>query len=471
MTALTQNTVWKALLRLQEVSLLLAGVAATIILLAIILRTPEIRVLDQGDYARTASRILDITPPPPAYHLISEDWKILPMSLRPNLSSGSTSILIFFSALLQSTLGDRYSNSVTLAVLIALCTIGFFLLQQSTMSVRPPSLWTAITLCALFVASPQIVGYLSSFYGEALFIALLPCTLAFLPMCARRKWQVALAFIVVTTCATSKPQLFYLPSLFLAWHFLYFHNSADACARKKAGFVLMMALSQVVTMIPLFASKYSDANYHNAIYTGLLLVIGPAESGIAEKLDPKCIGVDYWGNRIESAGDDSAVAESICTPSTPPTLGLVVKLMLSNPSAVFRLTWQALPTHSTMFHFHLDKDRQYIVIPEGTSRAWTLIDRVRDKMLGGFGIFLVPALVLALSFMFPKRQAVMLSFCAVFSISQIFTAVGGEGVRDLSRHLLPAQTAAYLGLLLVLLFSTERMLLAWLASRIKCNMS
>lgn len=298
-----------------------------------------------------------------------------------------------------------------------------------------------------------MIAYLASFYGDALFIASLPLLLAALVARLDRAWKWALAFVLVTMCATSKAQLFYLPTLIAVWRFTYPPTQRQASTTRWGAIFWVLMLSQAVTLVPLLANTYSKINYHNAVYTGALLVTDSAALGAVDSVSQECVGIDYWGNKINSPTDVSPLFEGVCRPEVLPSAKLIARLYLHDPSAILKLVWRALPAHSTIFHFHLNQDSPYVQIPATTGMsAWIYVDRARDWLLGGYGLIIVPLVLLVASFALPQRQAMLLSFCGVLSLSQVMVAIMGEGVRDLSRHLFPAQIAAFLGFILLLFF-------------------
>lgn len=425
----------------------------------------DLRVLDQGDYQRMVSRMLVVEPPSHGFHAITADWPMREGMPIANPSSGSLSLLIQALSLLQRIFSDHYSGAFALSVMLGICATSWFALGRSSLGHSRAGASLLLALGLLCTLLPHTLAFLGSFYGEALFIALLPAVLALLPVRKEGWLQAVVLFVIVTACATAKAQLFYLPGMMLIWRLLYLrHLPARSTSdsyhhpRRNSPVMLALILAQLMALLPIAAGDYARINAHNSLYFGSLIA-SPASASMAGH-EPACIGIDYWGNRITALDDLQPIPGPPCQPASSPTLVSALKPYLSEPLLLVRVMRTALPAHARFDYFHLHQDTRYVQPPDNAiARGLGQVERLRNFMLDGFALFITLALILAASFVLPRNQAMCLSFCVALALSQIVIAILGEGVRDLGRHLLPAQITTLFALVMALctlLFSPSR---------------
>jgi hypothetical protein len=417
---------------------------------------------DQGDFARTVSRVVGeplSTAPGAGPDGPVTRWR-LPEGLPvPNPSSGSSSFLFAAAAWLQSGYQDRFDllhlglagKTLLLAGLWLLAVAagrrgGFGAVGQGALA--------AGLMLAAFAA--HNIGFLQSFYGEYSFVLGLPVLLAAL-LWPEGRMRKLLLLAGLVLCAGAKAQFFYLPLLVLAVLWL---QARAAGRRLGASSVAGLLLVQGLCLLPLAASDVVGLNRHHSVRLGSHLAMTEAERdrlGLAPA-ERACIGVDAWGNRLETLDAVRLVRGEAQCPVIDRTLLDVLRPYAVAPRAALRLVTVGLPPHLTVRYFHLQANYLYAV--PLTHRSGPVTDALRgltDMREGLLRPWALP-LVLVAAFWVALRGlrrepadglAAPLLLLALVCVSQVPVVLLGEGVRDLSKHLAGAQYA--LDLMLVLL--------------------
>ncbi len=417
-------------------------------------------VIDQGDYPRTVSRIvhspieeIGINSPYP----IGEEWVLLDgRLLSPNLSSGTSSLVFYFMARLQSLLGSSYSfnfvySVFSLVLIVSAFSLSFVIVRRVNGSTAFVGIG-AVFFCVFFFV-PYTGPFLRSFYAEFAFIVFFPALL--LSFAAPTSYAgLFFRFFAVTACATAKTQLFYIPLLY-CFACLALRPQGERTTSRFLPFVLLMAVAQVIAIGPVLRSDYTATNSHHSTYFGSYLVMAERELsaiGVSSK-EQKCIGVDAWGNRINHPSDLSPEAGSPCKSSRIKGLSDMVGPYLANPLLLLRLL-NSSEDHFTTNYFHVHERNIYVHQTEESLVSSALLDFAElRETLTSVAFFLVVAAVLICLLIVFKDSTIrsMLVFLALFPPSQIAVSLIGEGVRDLSKHLLMANYAADIGVAVVLL--------------------
>lgn len=136
-----------------------------------------------------------------------------------------------------------------------------------------------------------------------------------------------------------------------------------------------------------------------------------------------------------------------CTQRIPITTKTVLAPYLTHPRLLLDIWRWAAPVHFTVLYFHLDPADRYIIPSDGKSfhggRILMKASQIRERIVTPYywGIIaaglLVPFVRYKAVVSFEIRTVTLL--LALFTLSQIPTALLGEGVRDLSKHLAGAQ--------------------------------
>ena len=372
--------------------------------------------------------------------------------MRPNVSTGSVSIAIYALALIQKAFRETFSGSIWFsAMAFSLCLSCIWMGKQIGNGIGRGFGTTFAIASAGLAASlmPYTAPFIGSFYGEAIFIVTFPAVVGFF-VAGRKMTNVALLMmlLVVTACATAKAQIFYLPALMLVLRIL-FGLFCYLTMPHKRYFGILVA-SQILSLLPVLAGDYQQVNSHNSKYMGAYLATTPDElrEMAIDPLDMACIGSDYWGNRIDFLKDTNPSSGAPCR-SVNETMSLeIARIYINNPALLFRIVATAVPVHGTVDYFHLSKDNLYEQRTESSRPGIFLegISAIRKRAISGLGIVWIPCVLATLSLcILPRSVSAMLVFFLAIVVSQIAVVVVGEGVRDLSKHLLIAQYSVDIG--------------------------
>lgn len=442
---------------------------------AVLVLTSTIYMVDQGDYARTISRIFVKASPAgieSAEALLPTEWQFASYPLVPNPSSGTASFLFAVQAYMASSVVSTFDLRVA-GVFAKLFVFGCAL--YIAIRVRPLTPRTClpsyILICGFLVifASEHNAAFLQSFYGEyALFMGL-PLLIASLYASEKRSGLALLAAALVL-CGGAKLQYFYLPGLVLC---LYTALRVLRGRPTEIPVVLVLVLVQILVALPLLRNTYSAINSYHAAALGSHLVLSKEERndlGFGAQQE-RCIGVDAWGNKIQSASSDRIVqSHPDCLRSSEISRSDSLVIYAKRPSIFLRLLLQSMPTHFTIRYFHLDARFPYVAhLSEEREGLWTLpgrISAVRERIVDwrvGLGI-IISAIAISVAVVLRSKSASMLCsafallMLSSFAVSQVIISLLGEGVRDLSKHLAGAQLALEFSLLLAVLLGVSSFL-------------
>lgn len=432
-------------------------------ILVLILGSSGLGMRDQGDYARSVSRIVGeplAAPADAAPGAPTTRWALRQGIPVPNPSSGTSSFLFAAAAWLQSLYHDRFdlmhlgvAGKILLVAGIAL--LAFAAGRRLGLAAIGKGALAAGLLMAAFAA--HNIGFLQSLYGEFSFFLGLPLLLAAL-LWTPGRGRLALLVVSLLLCGGAKAQFFYLPLLVLAvlwWQ-------ARASGRRPDGPTLgALMLVQVACLAPLAISDVMDFNRHHSTHLGSYLAMTETERdrlGLAPA-ERACIGVDAWGNRLERLDAVRLVRDAEhCQGPWPKSLFDTLRPYAVAPAAFWRMLAVGLPPHLTVRYFHVQEDNLYAAPltanPGAVAHGLQRLTELRDALLRPWIVLmlLVSAVAIALHALRPHGSPGLgapLLLLALLSMSQVPVALLGEGVRDLSKHLAGAQFA--LDLMLVLL--------------------
>ena len=421
----------------------------------------SIGMIDQGDFYRTVLRFLE-------YSIITEGdqansqgvtWLIQKDPQSPKASGGTSSLLFWLAMYAQRVVSSAFS----LLALGTVAKVGLLFIADrlgaQVTDAMAGGWWLRGVIAGLFalvIFSAHNIAFLNSLYMEYAYILFLPLLVlgALKPdSCSGRICLI----LGAAMCGAAKAQYFYLPVLLLGVLLV-----AARRMRWRYNWFLVIGLlsAQLLALVPLAHSDYTQVNYHHATELGSYLVMQPEQRrafGLSPEHDA-CIGVDAWGNRLASAnavhferGVKSCYGHTHLTPLD------VIRPYLQYPTLLPRLWWVSSGVHFTVDYFHLDPKYRYIEPVDGISYHWgqwlVELSRLRDALIQPNLALATLTLALVLAWRRPFQSGVTfgpaLTFLAIFALSQLIVSLVGEGIRDLSRHWAGAQYA--LDLLLVLL--------------------
>lgn len=434
--------------------------------------TSPIYMVDQGDYARTTSRIFvdkEVGTAEQGQQGRHLEWGFASPPFMPNPSSGISSFLFAMEAHLVRPISDTFDIRVAGAVAKLLALGGAFLVANGLARTSSAPRWQPYLVIGgfgLIYLAEHNAAYLQSFYGEYAFFAGLPMLIASLHSSSARS-GIPLLFGGLMLCAGAKLQYFYLPTIVL---FVYLGARVVRRQRLSGAMIGLLLVSQVIVSLPLGRNSYAHINSYHAAYFGALLVLTPEERELAD-MPPEleqCIGVDAWGNRISGAGSDKTTASGLnCISVAKVSLVKSLAIYWANPSLFIRLVTQSMPTHFTVNYFHLDSDYRYIRYSEESSsgvRAFPgFLSGLRDSVVDWrvfASVLSLATVASALVLLRSKRSsssalAAGVLILSVFAVSQVVVSLLGEGVRDLSKHLAGAQLSFDVAVLLALIMAVD----------------
>jgi hypothetical protein len=449
-------------------------VVAALVTLCVLLvfGSSSIGMIDQGDYPRTVSRIVGEPLPPAADAAATAPvtrWALRDGLPIPNASSGTSSFLFAAAAGLQSLYQDRFdmmhlglAGKAGLAAALGL--LAFAAGRRLGFGVAGQGALAAGLLLTAFAA--HNIAFMQSFYGEFSFFLGLPVLLAAL-LWPPGRWRLGLLAFGLLMCGGAKAQFFYLPLLVLPVLWMEARATGRRLGRPAVATVLLV---QVICLLPLTISDVMTFNRHHSTHQGSYLAMTEAERdrlGL-DPIERQCIGVDAWGNRLETLDAVRIVRDDDdCAVPWPKSLVDTLRPYAVAPMAALRMVTIGLPPHLTVRYFHVQDDNHYSASlkakagPVAKSLYW--LTSFRDTILRPWTLPLLLVFVLVVAWRSLLDRAMGLAapllLLLLLSLSQVPVALLGEGVRDLSKHLAGAQYA--LDLMLVLLAGH----LFWLAKQ------
>lgn len=428
--------------------------------LMLVLGSSSIGMMDQGDYPRTVSRIVgepmpvaDAAPGAPVTR-----WSLREGLPRPNPSSGTASFLFAAAAAVSSSFQDRLDLKQIGFVaktcwVLSLGLLAWAIGRRAGFGDKGLAGIAAVLLLVSFAA--HNVAFLQSFYGEFSFFLGLPCLLAAV-LWPGGRIRCLLMLVGLVLCAGAKAQYFYLPALVLAVVWLQARMQKQRVGVALAGVIV---LSQIVCIAPLLVSDVMGFNRHHSTYLGSYLAMTVPELdrlGIAPA-ERACIGVDAWGNRLETLDATRFVAgNESCPGARQKSFADTLRPYAVAPAAAWRLATTGLSPHLTVKYFHVDRDNLYVVPldrqPGAVARGLQAITDARDALLRPVGVAVVLLVALLAAGLAKRRQpdlAATVFLLVLVVVSQVAVSLLGEGIRDLSKHLAAAQYSLDLMVLMV----------------------
>lgn len=421
--------------------------------LVLLVASHSIGMLNQGDYGRAIARFLQYPLGPEGGFGSPQGvvWPFLEDPRGPSGGGGTSALLFWAAAWPQSLFAGHYSVLLTglaarIGLLLCAERLGTHLSRSLGGGLAMRFAIGALFALALFAA--HNVAFTNALYMEFAFVLFLPLVVLGLFQVHTRWGQVALVLGAVM-CGAAKAQFFYLPSflgIVLVW--------TAVRTGQRPGWLLVVGLvvAQVVSLVPLTRSGYTQINYHHATQLGSYLAMSPTQRAAfgPDGSVERCVGIDAWGNRL--AGLDAVRLEpghESCLGEV--TLGArdVIAPYLHHPGLLPGLWFGTTPTHFTVDYFHLDQEGRYIVPVDGDGygpgQVLVALSAARDRVIGPWvALLLIATASLAGAGLIgrpPPGLATALLFLAALAASQLVVSLVGEGVRDLSRHWAGAQLA------------------------------
>lgn len=420
----------------------------------------DFMVIDQGDYPRTVSRIVEEpvkSAPIESIRQVGEDWRLVERgSMRPNLSSGTSSLVFFAMAFVQDLFGLSYSFNFVYSIVSCLL-IGFSFILSFQIASRLNSSRLVVGLGAIGLSAafflPYTGAFLRSFYAEFAFIVFFPVLLISF-FAGHGVAGLIVRFLAVTACATAKTQLFYLPLMYALLCTSWF-RSPNLHAQGSMRLWLLMLMSQLIALGPIASSDYTAANAHHSTYFGSYLVMSPDELdalGVSAS-ERACIGVDAWGNRIRHSNDSLPQAGIPCGAAEAKGFLGMIEPYIRYPLLLLRV-WISSPVHMTVNYFHVHEDNLYVRQVASSPPTTLLLAITRGREALPYAALFIGVVVALCSVSFISRDSALrrlFLFLAIFPVSQVVISLVGEGVRDLSKHLMLANYSIDIGIVAVLL--------------------
>lgn len=395
---------------------------------------------DQGDFARMVSRVvshpLNASGEFPAMY-----WEYPASTLLPNPSSGLASVLFWLGALVQKMISDKFSLVAWGVGIKALMAMSILVLAYVLADKRKHVIhaYIGFGVALLLIAfAPHNSAFFQTFYPEQIALVALPLLCA--TLVGHFPGRGVLFTASLMALAWTKPQYFYVPMLVLV--ILLAYKTARSMSIKKL--IVVCAVAQVIAVLPIARSTYTEANRYNATYFGSYLALTPIERTDLH-LDSEqlaCIGTDWWGNRIESSvGVEAESTNSTCGGALKVSRKDVVAPFLHHPTLFFRMVADAVKAHWTTRYFHVDADNRYLRVDpdrDGSVAAFMLgVDRLVAvlSLPAVVSVLLASVLLLATGIGKGSRCVGVCVFLGGFIVSQLVVSLVGEGFRDLSKHL------------------------------------
>ena len=419
---------------------------------------------DQGDFARMVSRVVG-SPLGASSEFPAMQWEHSAGIPVPNPSSGLASVLFWLAALVQRMLFDHFSLIAWGLAIKVLMAIAVLVLAHALADRRKHEVWAHLGFgvgLMLVAFAPHNSAFFQTFYPEQIALVALPLLCA--TLVGRFQGRAVLFTVGLMALAWTKTQYFYVPILALG--ILCIHKGARPMPIKAL--VLLCAVTQVIAILPIVRSAYSETNRYNATYFGSYLALDPDERADL-RLSAKqlaCVGTDWWGNRIESPIDVEAETTNVsCGEILKASQKDVASPFLHHPMVLMTMVADTVRAHWTTGYFHIDKDNRYLRVDprrDGPTTKFMLgLDRLVSMLASPIAVLILLLSVPLLTARIGRqsRWVGACGFLAWFIVSQLVVSLLGDGFRDLSKHLALMLFASEL-----LVFVT---LAAWLGNQSK----
>jgi hypothetical protein len=424
----------------------------------LVVQSQIISTLDQGDYGRAISMLLNGPADEKEYRHWEKptlDWSFKePFRLSEINNTGSAYFLI--NAYVQRIAHNSFSLpllSITskLLLLIFLGVLSKRIAEQLRWKLLGEiSIWIAL-LCAFFMA--HNIYILNSFYQEHALWLGLPLILCGL-LDDKKMRSTCLIIFGAIISGGSKTQFFYLPILIgllcLAWGWW------KTKTINKPLLIGLLAV-QILCTLPLLKNPYKALNFYHATYYGSYTLLDQRKLNDLNipTSTVRCIGSDRWGALLSGKhGDGRGQSINSCFDKVSLDTSDVLRPYFAEPTLIWRMWQFAEPALWTAKPFHNIHEQPYIVTTAGMDQngapypfpannfSLNLSDEREVRFTHRVGQFSLLALGICLLLLYKRwlgNVALAILFLVALIWSQIFIALLGEGFRDLGKHFAAAQ--------------------------------
>ena len=412
-----------------------------IILLAIysvilIIASEQFFFVNQGDFSRTIGNISSEN------SRFLQSWPLRDEFNTPKIFE-IYSIFIWAIGLLSKLFTSDISIFIT-----SITQKIFLLLSALVIAKNISSSKKIITVYYLLIATvmmlPHNSGVFKSFYPESFFI--IGITLITGGLINNKPDSNNLIILLGTIlCGLAKVQYFYIPLLVtITFIFLYHKDNPP----KFKSTIVYLVFIQIFCLAPLIKNEYAQVNRYHALYLGAYMAM-ESDDLIKHKITPdkvQCIGVDAWGNKL--SGQSGIIVEpnhKTCFGSNIISISDIIHTYTESPKLFISLLEKTFDSHFTTNYFHVYPDFKYL---SKTSEKIRLIpgiinhlSNIRSNIPPHYiAFFLITTLIILLSTsQCNTNEFHVYILLLTIASSQIAISLLGEGLRDLSKHLLGVQ--------------------------------
>jgi len=237
------------------------------------------------------------------------------------LQAKLSALLISDQSYYSIILGSIISRFILLSEFFVL----FYYVRKSTPAMI---FWLFVALASAVFLDVSFTAFLNSFYEEQVAIIFLPAV-ALLLYKYNQKYSLAVGFSALTFAViigSAKEAYFYFPIIIAPFLFPIFRGKYVL-----AKFILIIAICQSITFLPIYFGRFHKINSYHALYFGALKVAQKNEAKNIIMIGSKpvlheCIGV----NAYQSGGE-------ACVEKTKSSYGDVIKLIYEHPIIGYRM--------------------------------------------------------------------------------------------------------------------------------------
>ncbi|EWY38350.1 hypothetical protein N825_14165 [Skermanella stibiiresistens SB22] len=377
-----------------------------------------------------------------------DDWTLKPADARPPIESRSSAQLLNMAGMAANAIAGNTDYSLRIASIPArmLALAAFATLA---LALRVTIRNTALTCLALAAVSAILLdtgyaAFLNSFYEERAsllyLLVLVPSAILAFRESGGWIWKTMFA-VALALFASSKAQFVPTPAILLV---VLIAHAWGPVKRAPLPTAALFAVPQLLALIVTTGYSFGNVNAYNSLFIGALTFT-----------DDPARHLDDFPPRAEHCVGVNAYAQSPCFKEVSPfaTHGRTVELYLSDPLAfTAAIGFAADAMHDIDLPQYGKTHLGGTVAPIIAPTLWSGVKRLMPT-----GLPFLAVLVAASVALFPlskrpgfKGIAIAAQFLLALTASQIVITVVGDGRAEIQKHLLVANLAFDLGLVLVL---------------------
>tara|TARA_B100000683_G_scaffold272388_1_gene315486 strand:- start:1967 stop:3373 length:1407 start_codon:yes stop_codon:yes gene_type:complete len=405
-----------------------------------------VNAVNIGDYARIMSAFIDFNT---GVFQTFTPVQLRDIPLRASFGAvgasgypSSYTYLLYGYASVVSLLTDRLSIDLIFLFKELLFAVSLFLFFKAfatrhlPLSTHPMVCVGILVLGVVPLISNSNVGFIHSFYQESVLLICLPLMLLYFIDPTHKKY-VLLSLLGVATVAAAKSQFFYLPILFVL--FVWWMKP-----RYQKQMLLGLVVIQVVALwLTMSRTGATNFNQYHSSYYGVYQLERDLGLALPEGIQKDCVAIDAWGNEHNLEKGAVRKEENVqrrCYEISGATGSFRSALTeyLKHPTLLFHVFFNAsMYDQFTRQYFHVYKHHQLFYGEAYPSGRY--IDLLKEAAVRDAFKMVFPILATAwILWIMGGALWPMLFFLGLFFYSQILVSFLGEGYRDLSKHLFPA---------------------------------